>query len=100
MSEPRSLKDAFNELNPVLYNPSVLRTYNGVSNFYYDFAQRIRLHSIEGGYAVTPFAELDRDMLIAARDKFVELGGKPPELPAEAPANPGMATRKAGGLNP
>jgi hypothetical protein len=99
VSEPRSLKDAFNDVSPVLYKPSVLRTSNGVSSLYYDFAQRVMLHSIEGGYALTHFSQMDREILVAARDKLVELGGNPPELPAETPANPGMARQK-GGLNP
>lgn len=48
------------------------------------------------GFNVTPFSQLDRDMLITMRDKLVELGGKPPELPAEA----ATLTKPARGLNP
>lgn len=37
----------------------------------------------EGGLCVTPFSQLDRDMLINMRDTLIELNGKPPELPPE-----------------
>ncbi len=47
-------------------------------------------------FTLTPFAQLDRDMLITMRDKLVELGGKPPELPAEAQT----LNKPLRGLNP
>jgi hypothetical protein len=37
----------------------------------------------DGGIVVTPFSQLDRDMLINMRDTLIELGGKPPELAPE-----------------
>jgi hypothetical protein len=37
----------------------------------------------EGGLCVTPFSQLDRDMLINMRDMLLELKGNPPELPPE-----------------
>ena len=54
----------------------------------FDFMARImlaRTGSGDGGLNVTPFSQLDRDMLIEMRDKLVELKGNPPELPPEAP---------------
>ena len=45
----------------------------------------------KGGVATMPFAQADREVLIAMRDKLVELKGDPPELPPEAPAIPGPA---------
>lgn len=42
----------------------------------------------DAGVVVTPFAQLDRDVVVAMRDRLVELGGTPPDLAPEAPANP------------
>ena len=56
----------------------------------YDFMARIlttRTGSSDGGTVVTPFSQLDREALISLRDQLVRLGGKPPELPPEAPAS-------------
>ncbi|HYD18493.1 MAG TPA: hypothetical protein VEF76_08450 [Patescibacteria group bacterium] len=53
----------------------------------YDFMSRVlltRTGNSEGGLSVTPFNQLDRETLVAARDRLVQLGGEPPELPAEA----------------
>lgn len=88
MEKPMSLKDSFNDQN---YNFSkrtdtVLGVGNGVNGFYFDFA--LRVMSVGNGGAV-PFSQLDRDMLVELRDKLMALGGHPPELPAEAPSNPG-----------
>ena len=60
------------------------------SHFTYDFAARILYGwgDGSGSYGVTPFSQLDRETLIAMRDKLVELGGKPPELPDEPAAAP------------
>jgi hypothetical protein len=91
-----SLTDAFNTMHPQLKSSAVLGLYNGTTWIYYDFAQRIRLTPVEGGHNTTSFAELDRDVLVAARDKLVELGGKPPQLPPEA----GTLNKPARGLNP
>ena len=99
MKEPPSLKDMFNKMSPLLENEYVLRTYNGVSYLYYDFAQRVVMHHVQGGSNLTPFAELDRDTLIAARDKLVELGGNPPGLPDAEAAKPALP-RPKGTLNP
>lgn len=58
------------------------------SHFCYDFAARMMYGwgSGSGSYGVTPFSQLDREVLINMRDKLVDLGGKPPELPAESPS--------------
>ncbi|TAL28958.1 MAG: hypothetical protein EPN97_13960 [Alphaproteobacteria bacterium] len=76
------LKDAFNGLDSNKVNGSVLRVYNGCFYTYYDFAQRV----MYSGQASIPFSQLDRESLIEARDKLIELKGTPPELPPEAPA--------------
>ena len=58
------------------------------SHFCYDFATRV-MYGWGGSnisYGATPFSQLDRDVLIAMRDKLIELGGRPPELPAEPAA--------------
>lgn len=89
-----SLSDRFNNgYEARKENDNVLSIKYGVygSNTYlaFDFMARVmvaRTGSSDGGLNVTPFAELDRDMLIAMRDKLVALKGNPPELPPEAPA--------------
>lgn len=86
-----SLKDTFNNRNNYSFSretDAVLRVSNNLFNFFFDFGLRLM---ISGQGDATPFAQLDRDMLVEMRDRFVALGGKPPELPAEAPANPGNA---------
>lgn len=76
-------------------NDYVLSLYyssrGGSTYINFDFMTRTmsaRTGSSDGGLCVTPFAQLDRDMLITMRDTLVELGGKPPELAGEAPATP------------
>lgn len=96
VKEPHSLADAFNKINSVMENAVTLRVYNGGIYTYYDFAQRVRMSSITGSQLVTPFAELDREVLVAARDKLVELGGQPPQLAPE----PGTLNKPVKGLNP
>ncbi|MDI1228224.1 MAG: hypothetical protein PSY14_11120 [bacterium] len=93
--EPLSLKDAFNNLHPAMENSSSLRVLSSGIYAYYDFAQRVR-SSGSPTPTITPFSQLDRDTLVAARDKLVELGGNPPELPSEAPT----LNKQLRGLNP
>jgi hypothetical protein len=93
--EPLSLKDAFAHVNSVMENAVTLRVYNAGIYSYYDFAQRQRtVHTTPT--LVTPFADLDREVLVAARDKLVELGGQPPQLPPEA----NTLNKPVKGLNP
>lgn len=59
----------------------------------YDFMARVMTlrtpdHG-DGGAVVVPFSQLDREVLVKMRDKLLDLEGHPPELPAEAPSNPG-----------
>ena len=96
VKEPLSLTDAFSKINAIMENAVTLRVYNGGIYAYYDFAQRVRMSSITGSQVVTPFSELDRETLVAARDKLVELGGQPPQLAPEA----GTLNKPARGLNP
>ncbi len=93
--EPLSLKDAFQHVNSVLENAVTLRIYNAGIYSYYDFAQRQRTINA-APFIVTRFADLDHDVLTAARDKLVELGGQPPQLAAEA----NTLNKPVKGLNP
>lgn len=96
------LKDAFNNTgySATKSNPFVLDLYysshGGSVYIAVDFITRTmvtRNSYGDAGVVVTPFSQLDRDVLIGLRDKLVELGGTPPELPAEAPTPP-AAPRK------
>jgi hypothetical protein len=87
--------DAFNEYSMSKNGNSMLDlTYSnraGTNYITFDFLTRTmvaRTGSSESGLTVTPFSQLDREMLVAARDKLVDLGGNPPDLPAEAPSTP------------
>ncbi|HYD18488.1 MAG TPA: hypothetical protein VEF76_08425 [Patescibacteria group bacterium] len=66
----------------------------------YDFMARVMTLRTDGygdgGVRLTPFAQLDRDSLVGFRDELVRQGGKPPELPPEAPQLP----RASRGLTP
>ena len=78
------LKDIFNDnVNAQKTNDSVLRVYNGTWGCSYDFKQRIVLTT---NGSIAPFSQMDREVLVAMRDKLIEMGGHPPELPPEAPA--------------
>lgn len=85
------LKDSFNfETTLRKENNNVLtvhyKTYAGSVYMTYDFLQRVmisRTDESKGGAAVTPFSQLDREVLSVMRDKLAEMGGKPPELPPE-----------------
>lgn len=98
------LTNAFNGLYEAkIANPFVLDLYyRARGGCYYvavDFLTRTmvtRTGSSDGGVFVTPFSQMDREVLEGLRDKLVELGGTPPELEAQPPANPGTARR----LNP
>ena len=96
MSDDISLKDSFNTMSPRQQSASVLGIYNGASWIYYDFTNRVCMTPVEGGNRMTPFAVLDREVLVAARDVLVNLGGKPPARPAEA----STLNKPARGLNP
>jgi hypothetical protein len=84
-----SLSEAFNS-NYRAYkeNDSVLRIEFGYVRTYYDFLGRAMVTTewSKGGLTTTPFSQVDRDTLIAMRDKLIELKGNPPELPPEAPS--------------
>lgn len=101
MSEEKSLKDAFNGNHTTSkYGDSVLQATSGKINHFYDFTARVLVTRADWGndYNVntTPFSQLDRDTLVAARDRLVELGGTPPALPAE----PNTLNKPQRGLNP
>lgn len=83
-----TLKDAFNSSDTYEFYKSGdaalrVRSRGGVTEFRYDFG--LRLLTVQYGEAIStqPFSALDRETLIELRDKLVEMGGKPPELPPE-----------------
>ena len=51
-------------------NDSVLKVSNGYFSCVYDFTQRV-VYTGEG--VLTPFSQLDREVLILMRDRLVEL---------------------------
>ena len=89
-----SLKDRFNNIySAQKTNDYVLDlTYSSQAGAVYislDFMTRTMISRTgygDGGLAVTPFSQLDRDMLIDMHDTLTELGGKPPALPPETPS--------------
>ncbi len=94
-----SLKDKFNNRYTARKdNEFVLSLYysaqGGSTYISFDFLTRTmvtRNSYGDAGLVVTPFAQLDRDMLIDMRDTLVDMGGTPPELgpdPSAAPAQP------------
>lgn len=94
-----SLSESFNtDYSALLVNSNVLRVSYGRTQYDYDFTARLVLvKDFEGTtkMAVFPFSALDAEVVVAMRDKLVQLGGKPPALPVMQTAQP--APRK---LNP
>lgn len=91
-----SLSSIFNEeYRADMVNSNVLAVrydVGGYTSLYaFDFAARVLVTRTDGygaaGAVVTPFSQLDHDMLIEFRDKLVELGGKPPPLSAASPVS-------------
>jgi hypothetical protein len=95
------MKDQFNnQYQARKENDYVLSLYYGAQggsvHIAFDFMTRTmitRNGRHEGGLHVTPFSQLDRDMLVSMRDTLVDLDGKPPELPSEAPATQAPAKK-------
>lgn len=89
-----SLKESFNRLYARRDGPHLLTitesgSYLNEIHTTYDFAQRVMFtHNtrLDGGTNATPFSQLDREVLEAARDRLVDLGGDPPGLPSDGPA--------------
>ncbi len=77
------VKEEFNrKVTFTAVNDSTLRiSNNGIYDAYYDYILRIM---VVVDFAI-PFSQLDRETLIQFRDRLISLGGKPPELPTEAP---------------
>ncbi|HYD17895.1 MAG TPA: hypothetical protein VEF76_05410 [Patescibacteria group bacterium] len=95
-----SLKAEFNgSYNASKVSAGVLRVTSDDYTYSYDFNARILVvrtnYTREAGPHVVPFSQLDRDSLIQFRDKLVELGGNPPDLPSEASVLPGKTPRLA-----
>lgn len=61
----------------------MLMVHNGRYYYFYDFTLRVMTTAVHHGGNSTPFSQLDRDVLVEAREKLIALGGNPPELPAE-----------------
>lgn len=71
-----------------------LSPYNTL-HYFYDFSAKVMVTSTsnsEGGYAVTPFSQLDQEMLKTYRDALIELGGHPPELQTALPVQSQSST--------
>ena len=87
------LKDEFNEngystakINGFVLGVSYSNGGGSTTYLTFDFLTRVlitRTGSSDGGAAVTPFSQLERDSLIRLRDRLVDLGGHPPELTPE-----------------
>jgi len=95
-----SLSQEFNQTHsPEKVNDQVLKVNVENISFLYDFRQRLVTATYRYGNdkwaQVTPFSQLDREVLVDMRDALVHMGGKPKELPAEAPSLP----RPQKGLN-
>lgn len=69
-----------------LLNPSVLQFSQTGSYPYvygkFDFLVRVLYtgYDTDGGVQTTPFSQLDRDVIVAMRNKLIALGGKPAPL--------------------
>lgn len=63
------------------------QTSLGPDRYYvYNFLTRVLIVSTgssESGSAVIPFSKLDKETLVAMREKLIELGGTPPPLPEQ-----------------
>jgi hypothetical protein len=70
--------------------PHILLVNYRYDGFYqtYDFAARQVLTRHDHSIAVTPFAQVDPESLAALRQKLIDLGGKPPELPSAGSSAP------------
>lgn len=78
---PPDLKSAFNGYQCDKISDTVLRVHNSRHYYFYDFTLRVMTTAVHHGGNSLPFALVDRDVLVEARDKLIELGGNPPELP-------------------
>jgi hypothetical protein len=78
-----SLSEAFSRIYARRLSPAILQVDGPRQSFNYDFVLRIMYGSSD---SITPFSQIDREVLVAARDKLIALGGHPPELTPEAPA--------------
>ena len=85
-----SLKDAFSTAGYEFrkLSTALLRVMSDSVYYKFDFALRVMTTRASDGVAVTPFSQLDREMLVEMRDKLVALGGKPPALPEERQTGP------------
>lgn len=94
-----TLKDAFNKglYKPQRFGPATLQVEANYVTYRYDFLLgHMTAVGHNGVLSVVPFSQIERGVLIDLRDKLVELGGDPPELPAERATGP-VQPRK---LNP
>jgi hypothetical protein len=95
-SEPApSLRESFAKLSMTKENDVTLRVYNGGIYLHYDFAQQLLIANGQ----VRPFSDVPREVLITARERLVELGGTPPELPTRIGVA-GPSPQQQRGLNP
>jgi hypothetical protein len=97
-----SLTETFNAFEAKKVSPHAIQVVSGNFCYHYDFALRQQLawFSPTGSqgwqpFGNAPFSQLDREVLELARNKLIDLGGSPPELPAAQQPDP----PKAKGLN-
>lgn len=90
-TQTRFLKqdDACISLRTGEYGPYVYHTYNFLTRTMTVYAGE------NSGLKTYLFAELDRDVLGAMREKLIELGGKPPSLPPAENENKRALIEKA-----
>ena len=80
-ADSMTLKDAFNSRDYTYsrIGDNILYVDAGTVDYRYELAMRVVTMS------AIPFTQLDRDTLSEMRDRLVDLGGKPPALPADTP---------------
>lgn len=83
----KNFKDVENSYSFSLTNKSTLE-FSQMASYpaargKFDFAIGVLYigYKTEAGVSVTPFSQLDPDVVAAMRDKLIELGGKPPIVP-------------------
>jgi hypothetical protein len=80
--EAERRKDIFSKTNPTTLLHIQFVDLNHRAESYYDFLTRQKFSLVAGELQATPFSQLDPEVLECLRDKLIEHGGNPPELPA------------------
>jgi hypothetical protein len=89
-----ALSEAFNKsCSAEKKADAVIEVTSGAFIYRFDFIMRQQLcWELNCGYntisSPVPFSQLDRELLETVRNKLIDLGGHPPELPGEWPPQP------------